>query len=115
MVDGRGTAEVVFRLKAEHCGVVSIVGSDVRVKDYLGLFCRAMCRACFCGRIYLAASGGETGEDEETRTPGKSGRRRRQQRLSAAAETISRRLGDIREYQERRHAPQYSLETVRAV
>ena len=30
MVDGRGTAEVVFRLKAEHCGVISILNSDVR-------------------------------------------------------------------------------------
>lgn len=71
MVDGRGRAEVVFRLKAEHCGVVSIVGSDVRVKDYLGLFC-GQCKVCSFTAEYTSLPRWETGENEENRMTGKA-------------------------------------------
>ena len=45
MVDAGGTAELIFRLKAEHCGVVRSFAGDVWVRDYLGLF-RRRCTVC---------------------------------------------------------------------
>ena len=71
MVDGRGTAEVVFRLKAEHCGVINIPDCDVRVKDYLGLFCRK-CTVRLFDVEYTSLPYWGIGEEDENRMIGKS-------------------------------------------
>ena len=95
MVDGRGTAEVVFRLKAEHCGVISILNSDVRVKDYLGLFCRE-CTVHASAVEYTSLPQWGTGEDEESRTPGKSAGEGDGD-VRSIGDDLSE-IGDIREY-----------------
>lgn len=95
MVDGRGTAEVVFRLKAEHCGVISILNSDVRVKDYLGLFCRE-CAVRASAVEYTSLPQWGTGEDEETRTPGKTAGEGDGD-VRSIGDDLSE-IGDIREY-----------------
>lgn len=95
MVDGRGTAEVVFRLKAEHCGVISILNSDVQVKDYLGLFCRE-CTVRTSAVEYTSLPQWGTGKDEETRTPGKSAGEGDGD-VRSIGDNLSE-IGDIREY-----------------
>lgn len=98
MADGKGEAELVFLMGADHCSGIEVISGSVRVRDYFGLF-SGSCSLSFRQNGYTvlpvwSVSGKECGGENRYRTSGGN------EDTASGGKRGTSEVADIRAFQE---------------